>query len=301
MSYQYDVYGNIVNQQGSRYDERQFAGEQADPTGLTYLRARFYDSTTGRFLSRDPSPHCIYDPASTHPYSYAGDNPATNGDPSGLTTVSLGGQTVDLGDLTQTLRVSLFYGALARYENDPTDVTALIEFASLGVQVPSAAPPPAVASSDASSMYTQRSDAETQAWAGALNSDPSTWAQLPDRNGVPLSPLNPCNFGDQLQAPVIVPIGGGVVRATYEATSGAAPDLPRLIACIPAEETADPDIIAQAEEASVGLFPADANGLCSITLVANALWNPNLQPTSVKLTFSAGPIIQAGVPTCISP
>src|SRR5579885_3030366 len=33
VSYQYDVYGNVVNQQGSLYDERQFAGEQADPTG----------------------------------------------------------------------------------------------------------------------------------------------------------------------------------------------------------------------------------------------------------------------------
>jgi RHS repeat-associated protein len=53
-SYQYDVYGNVVNQQGSLYDERQFAGEQADPTGLTYLRARFHDPATGRLSSRDP-------------------------------------------------------------------------------------------------------------------------------------------------------------------------------------------------------------------------------------------------------
>ncbi len=76
VSYQYDVYGNIVNQRGSLYDERQFAGEQADPTGLTYLRARFYDATTGRFLSRDPKDGWSY--------GYAGDNPAANTDPSGL-------------------------------------------------------------------------------------------------------------------------------------------------------------------------------------------------------------------------
>lgn len=30
VSYQYDVYGNIQSQSGSLYDERQFAGEQAE-------------------------------------------------------------------------------------------------------------------------------------------------------------------------------------------------------------------------------------------------------------------------------
>jgi len=131
VSYQYDAYGTIVNQSGSLYDERQFAGEQADPTGLTYLRARFYDATTGRFLSRDPKDGWSY--------GYAGDNPASNLDPSGMTTVSLGGTTVDLGDISQSLQLSLFYGALGRLANDPTDATALIQLASLGIQVPSAA------------------------------------------------------------------------------------------------------------------------------------------------------------------
>jgi RHS repeat-associated protein len=82
VSYQYDAYGNIVNQRGGLYDERQFAGEQADPTGLTYLRARFYDPTTGRLLSRDPL--SAGNPAAHHPYSYAADNPALNTDPTGL-------------------------------------------------------------------------------------------------------------------------------------------------------------------------------------------------------------------------
>jgi RHS repeat-associated protein len=39
---------------GSQVTEYEFAGQQTDPTGLQYLRARYYDPTTGRFLSRDP-------------------------------------------------------------------------------------------------------------------------------------------------------------------------------------------------------------------------------------------------------
>ena len=50
-------------------------GEQNDPNGLEYLRARYYDSATGRFLSRDPL---------GGGYPYAGGNPANMLDPTGL-------------------------------------------------------------------------------------------------------------------------------------------------------------------------------------------------------------------------
>jgi RHS repeat-associated protein len=33
-----------------------FAGEQTDPSGLYYLRARYYDPLTGRFTQMDPFP-----------------------------------------------------------------------------------------------------------------------------------------------------------------------------------------------------------------------------------------------------
>jgi RHS repeat-associated protein len=122
VSYQYDVYGNLTNQRGSLYDERQFAGEQADPTGLTYLRARFYDPTIGRFLSRDPKDGWSY--------AYAGDNPATALDPSGLTTIDVGGTSVDLGDISQSLRVTEFMTLMAQL---PTDPTALYRLEDLGL------------------------------------------------------------------------------------------------------------------------------------------------------------------------
>jgi RHS repeat-associated protein len=36
--------------------EWSFTGEQHDATGLEYVRARYYDAGTGRFLSQDPVP-----------------------------------------------------------------------------------------------------------------------------------------------------------------------------------------------------------------------------------------------------
>jgi uncharacterized protein RhaS with RHS repeats len=47
-----------------------------DSTGLQYLRARYYDPATGRFLSQDPLPLL-------QRYPYVGNNPANLFDPSG--------------------------------------------------------------------------------------------------------------------------------------------------------------------------------------------------------------------------
>jgi RHS repeat-associated protein len=50
-----------------------FAGEQQDPAaGLIFLRARYYDPTTGRFLTRDPYPAYATQPSTLHRYAYVG-------------------------------------------------------------------------------------------------------------------------------------------------------------------------------------------------------------------------------------
>lgn len=41
-SYEYDVFGNVRDQDGAE-TEFSFAGEQSDPNGLDFLRARYYD------------------------------------------------------------------------------------------------------------------------------------------------------------------------------------------------------------------------------------------------------------------
>jgi RHS repeat-associated protein len=76
--YTYDAYGNVRAQSGDQ-TEFSFAGEQSDPNGLAFLRARYYDPEIGRFLGPDP--------ASQPPnvYVYALGNPVTFVDPTGFT------------------------------------------------------------------------------------------------------------------------------------------------------------------------------------------------------------------------
>ncbi|MCL5257019.1 MAG: RHS repeat-associated core domain-containing protein [Chloroflexi bacterium] len=57
-----------------------YTGQQSDPeSGLYYLRARYYDPTTGRFLTVDPKP-------ALNLYIYADNRPTASADPSGMGT-----------------------------------------------------------------------------------------------------------------------------------------------------------------------------------------------------------------------
>lgn len=61
-----------------------YAGKPLDAgTGLYYFAARYYDLSTGRFLSRDPLSARPGDSQSANPYDYVRDNPETLTDPSG--------------------------------------------------------------------------------------------------------------------------------------------------------------------------------------------------------------------------
>jgi RHS repeat-associated protein len=55
----------------------------ADATGLTYLNARYYDPTLGRFISPDPIIDSA-DPSTLDPYRYADNNPVNYSDSRGL-------------------------------------------------------------------------------------------------------------------------------------------------------------------------------------------------------------------------
>jgi RHS repeat-associated protein len=55
--------------------------------GFYYLRARYYNQGTGRFITTDPEQGNIFDPVSLHRYLYANANPVDNHDPSGRLTL----------------------------------------------------------------------------------------------------------------------------------------------------------------------------------------------------------------------
>jgi RHS repeat-associated protein len=84
--YDYEPYGVIRTQTGTLDQPLGFTGQYQDPTGLYHLRARQYDPTTGRFLGVDPAEQTLNGLAIS-PYGYAGSQPTTSVDPSGLTLV----------------------------------------------------------------------------------------------------------------------------------------------------------------------------------------------------------------------
>jgi RHS repeat-associated protein len=63
--------------------DKGFVGGTDDPSDLTHLGVRLYDNTLGRFVSVGPVID-VFDPQQMHGYAYAGNNPATWSDPTGL-------------------------------------------------------------------------------------------------------------------------------------------------------------------------------------------------------------------------
>jgi RHS repeat-associated protein len=84
MGYNYDPYGSIRNTNGSSDNTLQFKAEPYESDhGLYYMRARFYDPTIGRFISRDPFEGTLNNPQSQNGFAFAYNNPLNLSDPSG--------------------------------------------------------------------------------------------------------------------------------------------------------------------------------------------------------------------------
>jgi RHS repeat-associated protein len=83
-TYTYDVFGAVRSGTGTGSTDFGFAGQQDDPAlGYQYLRARYYDPATGRFISKDPFPGVPGNPQSQHAYLYVQNNPINFIDPTG--------------------------------------------------------------------------------------------------------------------------------------------------------------------------------------------------------------------------
>jgi RHS repeat-associated protein len=83
-TFEYDAFGNKIASTGTTPNNYLYRSEQWDPDlGLYYLRARYMNPLTGRFLSKDPENGQITDPKSLHKYLYAGGDPVNTRDPTG--------------------------------------------------------------------------------------------------------------------------------------------------------------------------------------------------------------------------
>jgi RHS repeat-associated protein len=82
-TYTLDSFGKTTASSGSLVNPFQFTGRELDSeTALYYMRARYFDPATGRFLSEDPSGFND----GVNFYRYVRNNPTNNVDPTGLTT-----------------------------------------------------------------------------------------------------------------------------------------------------------------------------------------------------------------------
>jgi RHS repeat-associated protein len=83
---QYDAFGNLTSSSGSSANPFGFAGnwgyQNDSDSGLMLLGHRYYDASTGRFLTRDP----IKDGRNW--YAYCGNNPIGAVDPLGLCSLT---------------------------------------------------------------------------------------------------------------------------------------------------------------------------------------------------------------------
>ncbi|MGL6196750.1 MAG: RHS repeat domain-containing protein, partial [Thermoguttaceae bacterium] len=87
--YSFDAYGNALGfNPAEALTEFLYSGEQFDSKiGQQYLRARYYDPSTGIFNRLDPFFGNLSDPQSLHKYAYVHGNPVMGIDPSGMMTM----------------------------------------------------------------------------------------------------------------------------------------------------------------------------------------------------------------------
>jgi RHS repeat-associated protein len=102
VTYDYDAFGNLLHSTATGIppggtspaptpNEFLFAGEQFDSDlNLYYNRARYLNTSTGRFWSADPSEGSPADPQTLHRYLYTSGDPTDSIDPTGLYTQSFG-------------------------------------------------------------------------------------------------------------------------------------------------------------------------------------------------------------------
>lgn len=94
-TYRTDEYGVPTESNGALDQPFGYTGEQRDPeAGLSYLRARYYDPATGRFLSRDPVTGLAAVPQTLNGYPYVVNNPVNLTDPSGRIAPALVGLAI---------------------------------------------------------------------------------------------------------------------------------------------------------------------------------------------------------------
>ncbi len=138
--FEYDGFGNLRHAGGpaAGLDAQigggfRFHGEWLDEaTAFYFLRSRFYDPRTGRFLSRDAAEVSEREPESLNAYVFASSNPHVFSDPTGLFTVTEVNITSAIQNIAASIDVQLKRYAIDKAKQAAAD--AAIEFLSYVIE-----------------------------------------------------------------------------------------------------------------------------------------------------------------------
>jgi RHS repeat-associated protein len=109
----YLPYGSPMNDAGSGYTQRAFAGNKQDKRDLIYMGGRYYNPLIGRFLSIDPQEADPSDIHSLNRYAYANNNPNRYVDPDGNSPIDLAFLAFDAVKLGAAIYTGVGVGAAA--------------------------------------------------------------------------------------------------------------------------------------------------------------------------------------------
>ncbi|KJR44860.1 YD repeat protein [Desulfosporosinus sp. I2] len=122
--YDYDIFGNPTLTIEPQYSSAiRYAGEFYDSeSGLYYLRARYYNPMTARFLSEDTYTGKPNDPLSLNLYTYCVNNPILFSDPSGH--VNVYGASIDIQNAQKIMGTNSGYTFVdtSKVSVNPSDI-----------------------------------------------------------------------------------------------------------------------------------------------------------------------------------
>jgi RHS repeat-associated protein len=83
-SYLFSPFGRVQDETGPGLRTYYAGHRRDDDSGMFYMKARWYDPGSGRFLSVDPVILSITSPQTMNAYSYVSNNPINGNDPTGM-------------------------------------------------------------------------------------------------------------------------------------------------------------------------------------------------------------------------
>jgi RHS repeat-associated protein len=91
-TYDYDAFGTLIAHYGATPNNYLYCGEQFDADlGLYYNRARYLNTDSGRFWTKDLFGGIVFDPRTLHQYLYGQSDPVNGQDPTGLVDFTIAG------------------------------------------------------------------------------------------------------------------------------------------------------------------------------------------------------------------